>query len=94
MSNPGASHKSISIADQSTPSEKAARRVMLVSSAKGRPDIFSHWHLNPLFERHLRIANHLRISGHRQGRSTMKIVVIGGTGLIGSKTVAILLSPC
>src|ERR1700731_1231228 len=30
------------------------------------------------------------ISSHRQGRSTMKIVVIGGTGLIGSKTVAIL----
>src|SRR5258705_10664868 len=31
-----------------------------------------------------------RISSDRQGRSTMKIVVIGGTGLIGSKTVAIL----
>src|SRR6476660_7141584 len=29
-------------------------------------------------------------TSHRQGRSTMKIVVIGGTGLIGSKTVAIL----
>src|SRR5499427_674426 len=28
--------------------------------------------------------------GHRQRRETMKIVVIGGTGLIGSKTVAIL----
>jgi hypothetical protein len=32
---------SINIADQSTPSEKAARHVMLVLSAKGRPDIFS-----------------------------------------------------
>src|SRR5712671_3053611 len=31
-----------------------------------------------------------RISSDRQGRSTMKIVVIGGTWLIGSKTVAIL----
>src|SRR5262249_10290927 len=29
-------------------------------------------------------------SSRRQGRETMKIVVIGGTGLIGSKTVAIL----
>jgi hypothetical protein len=38
MSHPGASHKSISIADQS----KTARHVMLVLSAKGRPDIFSH----------------------------------------------------
>src|SRR5499427_3969098 len=28
--------------------------------------------------------------GHQQGRQSMKIVVIGGTGLIGSKTVAIL----
>jgi hypothetical protein len=36
------------------------------------------------------ISSYLRISSHRQGRSTMKIVVIGGTGLIGSKTVAIL----
>jgi len=42
MSHPGASHKSISIADQSTPSEKAAWHVMLVLSAKGRPDSFSH----------------------------------------------------
>src|SRR5215813_10659544 len=32
----------------------------------------------------------MRGSAHRQGRSTMKIVVIGGTGLIGSKTVSIL----
>src|SRR6202045_3257708 len=30
------------------------------------------------------------VASHRQGRVTMKIVVIGGTGLIGSKTVAIL----
>src|SRR6202045_3487962 len=30
------------------------------------------------------------ISSHRKGGSTMKIVVIGGTGLIGSKTVALL----
>src|ERR1700731_4437641 len=30
------------------------------------------------------------VASHRQGRITMKIVVIGGTGLIGSKTVAIL----
>jgi hypothetical protein len=42
MSHPGASHKSINIADQSTPFEKAARHVMQASSAKGRPDIFSH----------------------------------------------------
>src|SRR6476469_7645097 len=33
---------------------------------------------------------HSRVASHRQGRKTMKIVVIGGTGLIGSKTVAIL----
>src|SRR5215475_5256749 len=32
----------------------------------------------------------LRISSRRQGRQTMNIVVIGGTGLIGSKTAAIL----
>src|SRR6266849_5493219 len=36
------------------------------------------------------MRTHLRISGPRQGGQTMKIVVIGGTGLIGSKTVAIL----
>src|SRR4030095_10103402 len=30
------------------------------------------------------------VSSGRQGRVAMKIVVIGGTGLIGSKTVAIL----
>jgi hypothetical protein len=42
MSHPGACHNAINIADQSTPSEKAARHVMLVSSAKGRPDIISH----------------------------------------------------
>jgi hypothetical protein len=42
MSHAGASYKSISIADSSTPSEKAARLVMLVLSAKRRPDIFSH----------------------------------------------------
>jgi hypothetical protein len=41
MSHPRATRKSISIADQSTPSEKAARHVMLVLSAKRRPDIFS-----------------------------------------------------
>src|SRR5262249_44533063 len=34
--------------------------------------------------------SHLEVSSRLQGRSTMKIVVIGGTGLIGSKTVAIL----
>jgi uncharacterized protein YbjT (DUF2867 family) len=33
---------------------------------------------------------HCGVSSHQQGRKTMKIVVIGGTGLIGSKTVAIL----
>src|SRR5258708_612248 len=52
----------------STPSEKAARQVMLVLSVKGLPDIFSHWHLNPLFEPNLWIAGHSRISSHRQGR--------------------------
>src|SRR5918993_2299884 len=31
-----------------------------------------------------------RVSSRRHGRVAMKIVVIGGTGLIGSKTVAIL----
>jgi putative ABC transport system substrate-binding protein len=36
MNHPGASHKSISIADQSTTFGKAARHVMLVLSAKGR----------------------------------------------------------
>src|SRR5262245_9047471 len=40
--------------------------------------------------RTLRPYSHLRVSSRRQGRETMKIVVIGGTGLIGSKTVAIL----
>src|ERR1700730_11169416 len=39
---------------------------------------------------HLKISSYLGISSHRQRRSTMKIVVIGGTGLIGAKTVAIL----
>jgi hypothetical protein len=43
-------------------------------------DILSHWHSNP-FKRSP-VAD-------TEG-STMKIVVIGGTGLIGSKTVAIL----
>jgi hypothetical protein len=42
MSHPGASHKSISIADQSTPSEKAARLVILVLGAKGDRTFFSH----------------------------------------------------
>jgi len=41
MSHPGASHRSISTADQLPPSEKAARPVMLVLSAKGRPDILA-----------------------------------------------------
>jgi hypothetical protein len=52
MSHPVASHKSISIADQSTPSEKAARHVKLVLSAKGERIFFligirTHF---PLFE--------------------------------------------
>src|SRR6476660_2586383 len=35
-------------------------------------------------------SNHIRISSHRSAGSIRKIVVTGGTGLIGSKTVAIL----
>ena len=35
-------------------------------------------------------SNPFGVSGHRPGRVIMKIVVSGGTGLIGSKTVAIL----
>jgi uncharacterized protein YbjT (DUF2867 family) len=54
MSHPGASHKSISIADQSTTSEKVARHVMLeISFLIG-------------IRTHLRISNW--ISRHRQGR--------------------------
>src|SRR6266702_238276 len=34
---------------------------------------------------------HLTVSSHRTGGQTMNIVVIGGTGLIGPKTVAILM---
>src|ERR1700760_895931 len=37
-----------------------------------------------------KIYSYPGISSHRQRRPTMKIVVIGGTGLIGSKTLALL----
>src|SRR6266403_5501952 len=50
---------------------------------------FSHEHLNPLSNPHLGVASKDYLQSSTRG-STMKIVVIGGTGLIGSKTVAIL----
>src|ERR1700737_3925222 len=56
MSHPGASHKSNSMADQSTMSEKAARHVMLV--------IFFLISIRT----HLKISSYRRISSHRQGR--------------------------
>src|ERR1700752_4810790 len=81
MSHPGVLHKSIGIADQSTTSEKAEQHVMLV-----RVFLIG-------IRTDLKISSYPGISSHRQRRSTMKIVVIGGTGLIGSKTVTIL-RPC
>jgi hypothetical protein len=46
---------------------------------------FSHWHSNP--PKDLQLS---RITGHRQGRVNHEDRRDGGTGLIGSKTVAIL----
>ena len=77
MSYPGVSHKSISIADLSTTSEEAARHVVPVTFF-----LIS-------IRTHLKISSYPRISIIDK-EVTMKIVVIGGTGLIGSKTVAIL----
>src|SRR6516165_11013732 len=56
------------MADQSTPSEKAARHVILLLSAKGQPDNFFSLAFDPLFEPHLRRPGHQRISSHRRGR--------------------------
>src|SRR5258707_14853313 len=50
---------------------------------------FSHEHLNPLSNPHLGVASKDYLQSSTRG-STMKIVVIGGTGLIGSNTAAIL----
>jgi hypothetical protein len=46
---------------------------------------------SPQHQNSLRFSGtHFSNASQRQGRSTTKIVVIGGTGLIGSKIVAIL----
>src|ERR1700720_1079935 len=75
MTRSGPSHKSISIADQSATSVKAVRHYVA----------FSHWRSNRFEDFPLS-----RIPVIKKGGATMKIVVIGGTGLIGSKTGAIL----
>src|ERR1700730_7454194 len=82
MSHPRSLHKLISSADPSTASEKPRGMACwrhFVSEA-----------FEPSSRTHLRTSNHLASPVIDKGGSTMKIVVIGGTGLIGSKTVAIL----